>query len=61
MLIHASDPAELEGAREKGIHTLKEKVANIEIHRKIGGHNLHWDDPDGIADMVKDFMARIKA
>jgi pimeloyl-ACP methyl ester carboxylesterase len=61
MLIHASDPAELEGAREKGIHTLKQKVANIEIHRKIGGHNLHWDDPDGIADMVKDFTERIKA
>jgi hypothetical protein len=61
MLIHTSDPAELEGAREKGIRTLKEKVVGVEIHRKIGGHNLHWDDPDGIADMVKDFKARIKA
>lgn len=61
MLIHASNPAELEGAREKGIRTLKEKVGDVEVHRKTGGHNLHWDDPDAIAGMVKDFTARIKA
>ncbi|WP_175989924.1 hypothetical protein [Bacillus sp. Marseille-Q1617] len=60
LLIHASEPAELGDSREKGIRSLKEKVSDAEVHQKKGGHNLHWDDPVGIGDMVKNFTGSIE-
>ncbi len=60
MLIHASEPVEQEDARKRGTRILREKISDIEIHRKTGGHNLHWDDPDDIGDMVRNFRDRIE-
>ncbi|WP_064092032.1 alpha/beta fold hydrolase [Rossellomorea aquimaris] len=60
LLIHASEPAELHEARKKGIRALQHDVKEVKVIEWQGGHNLHWDDPQGIGECIMKFVQKIE-
>ncbi|WP_419887494.1 alpha/beta fold hydrolase [Neobacillus niacini] len=46
LLLHSTEPEELNGAREKGITQLKEDIKDVSIIRlEETGHMIQWDQP----------------
>ncbi len=52
LMLHATVP-EIDPSRDRGLHTIKKSINNIKV---IGientKHNIHWDDPQEVAEKL---------
>jgi len=59
LLVHATEPQELDTAREKGIEKIKEEIEDVTVVSIDAGHMLQWDDPDRVAAEILQFANKL--
>ncbi len=60
LLIHATEPKELDATREKGIEKMKEFIEDVTIISVEAGHMIQWDEPEKVAEEMIAFVQRFE-
>ena len=60
VLIHATEPVELDAARKRGISQLKKDIKDLSIvSLNETGHMVQWDEPEEVSENIKRWVNNI--